>query len=240
MSNSYLITGTTSGLGEKLKLLLISKGNNVISINRIGTVNKDNNYDFNLDITSYSEVFSFLKKLNDEGRVPKYFILNAGINLFDNQKYFSVNNFKSCFDINFYGVMNFVGAIEELAVKNKCFIYISSTSNIIPNPAALGYFSSKYLIDKISNYFSKENDHKVVILGPVLTNISRKIGPPKGIAKILFNFLAIDSVKSAEKIYQFILSNKKKLYFTKKSIIVYWLIKIILIFFPNIYKGGKN
>ena len=239
MSNSYLITGTTSGLGEKLKLLLISKGNNVISINRIGTVTKDNNYEFNLDITSYSEVF-LSKKLNDEGRVPKYFILNAGINLFDNQKYFSVNNFKSCFDINFYGVMNFVGAIEELAVKNKCFIYISSTSNIIPNPAALCYFSSKYLIDKISNYFSKEKDHKVVILGPVLTNISRKIGPPKGIAKILFDFLAIDSIKSAEKIYQFILSNKKKLYFTKKSIIVYWLIKIILIFFPNIYKGGKN
>ena len=86
MSNSYLITGTTSGLGEKLKLLLISKGNNVISINRIGSVTKDNNYEFNLDITSYSEVFSFLKKLNDEGRVPKYFILNAGINLFDNQK----------------------------------------------------------------------------------------------------------------------------------------------------------
>ena len=44
--------------------------------------------------------------------------------------------------------MNFVDAIEKLKIKNKKIICISSTSNIIPNPKALGYFSSKFLLKK--------------------------------------------------------------------------------------------
>ena len=51
--------------------------------------------------------------------MPKYFILSAGVNIYDNDENFRLENFKKCFDINFYGVMNFVQAIEKLKLKNK-------------------------------------------------------------------------------------------------------------------------
>ena len=47
--------------------------------------------------------------------------------------------------------MNFVDAIEKLNIKDKKIICISSTSNIIPNPKALGYYSSKMLLKKNFN-----------------------------------------------------------------------------------------
>ena len=79
-----------------------------------------------------------------------------------------------------------------------------------------------------------------MILGPVQTNISRNIGQPKGIAKIIYNILAIDDDKASNKIFDFTKNKKKKLYFTKKSIVIYYIIKILLILVPNLYKGGKN
>ena len=43
-----------------------------------------------------------------------------------------------------------------------------------------------------------------------------------------------------KKFEKFILTNKKNFYYTKLSIIVYWLIATVLIFIPGLYKGGKK
>lgn len=240
MGSSYLITGTTSGIGNKLSKLITDKGHKLITVNRKDTKNQISKQNYNIDISNFEEVFNLINELNISGNLPDYIILNAGVNIFDNKNFLSIEDFKKCFDINFYGSMNFVSSVEKLSLKNICFVFISSTSNIIPNPAALGYFSSKYLLDKISNYLSKNNSYKVVILGPVQTNISRNIGQPKGIAKIIYNILAIDDDKASNKIFDFTKNKKKKLYFTKKSIVIYYIIKILLILVPNLYKGGKN
>lgn len=240
MGSSYLITGTTSGIGKKLSKLVTDKGDKVITVNRKYSDQQSNNQNFNLDITNFDEVFNLVNNLNSSSNIPDFFILNAGVNMFDNNNFLSIDDFKKCFDINFYGSMNFVSSIEKLSIKNVCFVFMSSTSNIVPNPAALGYFSSKYLINKISKYLSKHNFYKVIILGPVKTNISRNTGQPKGIAKIIYKNLAINDDKACNKIYTFTKNKRKKLYYTKKSVIFYYMIKIILYVFPNLYKGGKN
>ena len=104
-----------------------------------------NFYPENLNILSEKSVFSFLKKLKKVKKIPHYFILSAGVNIYDNDKYFDIKAFKKCFDVNFYGVLNFVNAIDKLDIKNKKIIGISSVSIIVPSMKSLGYYSSKML-----------------------------------------------------------------------------------------------
>ena len=241
MTNSYLITGTTSGIGQSLRDLLLSKNIKVLAINRKDTNNLGSESNYYFDITNFEEVFNFLKKLKDNNKIPDVFVLNAGVNFFDNQNIFLIEDFKKCFDINFYGSMNFVSAVEKLSIKNVCFVIMSSTSNIIPNPAALGYFSSKLILSEITKFLSTNNSFKTIILGPVKTQISRSIGEPKGLAKKIYNFLAITPDIAANEIFKFINNgDKNRFFYTKKSYLFYKLIRLVLFLFPNIYKGGKN
>ena len=107
---SILITGTSSGLGKSLAEYF-SKNNEVISINKIGSenLNINNLENFNINILEYNKVEDLILKLKSENRIPDIFILNAGINKYDNKENFNYENFKDCFETNFYGSMNFVG-----------------------------------------------------------------------------------------------------------------------------------
>lgn len=236
-----LITGTTNGIGKSIKQKLINENNVVFTVNRKENTSEINNKsNFKIDITSYQEVLNLVRKLNIDNNIPDIIILNAGINIYDNANIFDINKFKEAFDINFYGSMNFISVFEELSIYNKTFILLSSTSNIIPNPAALGYFSSKLLLKKLPKYLSKKNTYKTVVLGPVSTKISRNLEEPKGIAKIIYKFIVVDQEKAANKITDFIFSSKKNLNYTYISFIIYFFIKLILILLPSLYKGGKK
>ena len=221
----------------------LSKNNKIISINRKKSkVRKEKNtINYGINILDYKEVYKMIYKLKKNKNLPDIFILNAGINIYDNVKFFSYKNFKLCFETNFNGSINFVGALEEQKIKNKKIIFLSSTSNIIPNPAAFGYYSSKLLLKKIVNFLNKNNTNKYksVILGPIETKISRHLKKPQGIAGIIYNFLKVSPKYSINAILKFIDNDKNFLYFTKKSLLIYLCISLVLKFFPFLYKGGK-
>ena len=190
-----LITGTTNGIGKSITNILLSKNLKVIGIDKkVNKIFKSKNFYSNkIDILNQKSVFNCLKNLKKNKNLPDCFILNAGINIYDNNKNFNLDNFRKCFDTNFYGVMNFIDAIEKLKIRNKKIICISSTSNIIPNPKALGYFSSKILLKKNFSLlnFNKTNEYKTIILGPVQTKISRDLKKPTGVAGVIYRILQI-------------------------------------------------
>jgi short-subunit dehydrogenase len=234
-----LITGTTNGIGNSIARALLSKNLKVIGIDK--KINKKfknkNFYSKKINILNKKSIYIFLKDLKKNKKIPEFFILNAGINIYDNYKIFNLENFVKCFDINFYGVMNFVNAIEKLGIKNKKIICISSTSNIIPNPKALGYFSSKILLKENFNLlnFNETNDYKTIILGPVKSKISRSLKKPSGLAGLIYNILQISSDKAAKKIISFMHSSRKTLYVTYLALVTYYVIKSIIFFFPGLY-----
>lgn len=238
-----LVTGTTSGIGKQIVNFYHKKNFNIISINRtrakIKKVRNINN--FNIDITNKKKIENFILFLKRNKKVPKIFILNAGINIYDNLNYFDLDNFKKCFNINFYGALNFVGALEKHNIINKRVIFISSTSNIIPNPASFGYYASKLLLKKIVPFLNlnNKNVYKAIILGPILSNISRNLKKQQGIGRVIYNLLAKKPSEFLIFFDQFIFSTKKITYYTKTSMFVYFFIKLILFFFPFLYKGGK-
>ncbi len=239
-----LVTGTTNGIGKSVASLLLSNNLKVIGVDkRLNNAFKNKNYFPNkINILNRKSVYNFLKKLKRNNKIPQCFILNAGINIYDNDKILDMDLFRKCFEVNFFGVMNFVDAIEKLKIKNKKIICISSTSNIIPNPKALGYFSSKFLLKK--NFyllnFNNTNEFKSIILGPVQTRISRNLKKPSGIAGMIYRFLQISSDEAAKKIFKFINTSQKTLYVTLTSLVTYYLIKCLLIFMPGLYMKNNR
>ena len=240
-----LITGTTNGIGKSITSELLSKNLKVIGIDK--KVNRSfknkNFYPNKINILNKKKIYDFLLKLKKNKTLPECFILNAGINIYDNKGTFNLDNFKKCFDINFFGVINFVDAIEKLNIKDKKIICISATTNIIPNPKALGYFSSKMMLKKNFNLlnYNKTNIYKTIILSPVQTKISRNMKKPIGIAGIIYKVLQITPRQAANKIISFIDSSKKTLHVTFFALIVYYIIKFAIFFAPGLYmKNNKT
>ena len=209
-----LITGTTNGIGNSIAKKLLLKKIKVIGIDKSkNKLIKDPNFKpIKLNILNEKSVFNFVKKLELKKQLPNYFILNAGTNNYDNKEYFDIINFRKSFDTNFFGVINFISAIEKLNIKNIKIVSISSVSIIVPNINSLGYFSSKLLLSKNFSLlnFNKTNIYKQVILGPVKTKISRNLKTPQGIGGKIYRTLQITPEKAAEKIINFIGTTKKK------------------------------
>ena len=98
-----LITGTTNGIGKSLTTLLLSKNLKVIGVDRrLNNSFKNKNFlSKKIDILNKKSVFSLIKNLKRKNQIPECFILNAGINIYDNDKILDMDLFRKCFDINF-------------------------------------------------------------------------------------------------------------------------------------------
>ena len=108
-----LVTGTTNGIGKSVTSLLLSNNLKVIGVDKkLNNAFKKKNYFPNkINILNRKSVYNFLKKLKRNNKIPQCFILNAGINIYDNDKILDIDLFRKCFEVNFFGVMNFVDAI---------------------------------------------------------------------------------------------------------------------------------
>ena len=85
-----LVTGTTNGIGKSVTSLLLSNNLKVIGVDKkLNNAFKNKNYFPNkINILNRKSVYNFLKKLKRNNKIPQCFILNAGINIYDNDKIF--------------------------------------------------------------------------------------------------------------------------------------------------------
>lgn len=246
-SRTVLITGTTSGIGLSLMKYYVSRGDRVIAVNRRSVPKWEQTYPMVkwecLDITSFEDVKDFLRELNRQGFMPEMFVLNAGINRVDNLEGIDFATFKEVIDINFFGVMTFVAAIRELRLSHRKILAMSSTSNIVPNPAHIGYYLSKLSLKEAFRLLQtrdNQNTYQTVVLGPVHTNIMAGYPSLQGFQAKLFNFLAVSSETAASKIANFLKTNQPVLHYPKVAWLFYELVKRLLYFFPLLYRGTST
>lgn len=239
-----LITGTTSGIGRAILEQLLEEGFEIIGVNRREMPDAEafGRARFHrLDITDYDAVLGLLRQLEAGGDLPEAFFLNAGINMTDNAARFSFPTYQNVMDVNLRGTMTFLGAAAELGLKGRTFVGLSSTSNIVANPGNVGYYLSKRAVKQAFDVLRKAdpaNVYKVVVLGPVHTNIMRNSLPLEGMKKKIFDSLAVGADTAAQKITRFTFLPGNTLYYTTRSVLFYGLIRALLSIFPRLYMGS--
>lgn len=197
MSRKVLITGTTSGLGRSLMEQYIELGWEVIAVNRRQPTEMENQVlnvrYMQTNIHDEHSVLALCRELEEKNLKPDILILNAGINRIDNSQQLEINQFKEVLNTNLYGNLNFIHAAQMLG-WSATIVGISSTSTIVSNTNNLGYLVSKVSINNIFKYLSmvdKKRCYKVVILGPVVTNLNHALPSQLGLQKIIFDFLSL-------------------------------------------------
>lgn len=240
-----LITGTTSGLGRALLAYYHRHGCEVIALNRREVPELWQEFPGiqleTLDITCKDSVHSLVGKLSREGRCPDLFILNAGINRPDNYEGLDFDTFSSVMKTNLFGVLTFAGAIHDLGLRGKTLATISSTSNIVPNPAHVGYALSKHALHQAFKLLQRkdaENEYKSIVLGPVHTNIMAGYPGPQGIQKRIFDWLALPAEEAAKACAAFFEGRRVRATVPLTAGVFYWALRAVLGLVPGLYQGS--
>lgn len=242
-----LITGTTSGLGKGFLDYYSRSGARIICVNRRNDEKLSKEYpsaQFEiLDIADASAVKGLLQRLEASGKSPNLFILSAGINEPDNFSGLDHETYHRVMNTNLDGVMTFVGAISSLGLVGKTIAAMSSTSNIVANPAHVAYHLSKWAIKRGFELFRRNDPHntyKTVVLGPVHTNIMARYPQPKGLQKRLFEIMAVQVPETVEACARFFKGRKLVLNYPFWVFLFYLFVRAVLAVLPGAYRGTRH
>ncbi len=182
-----LVTGASSGIGRALVIELLAQKYEVIGISRSADkleelkaeVQNDHFYIFPCDVKDLASVKRVSKQLKQEKKIPTFFFLNAGgVNFVSEEPASSLNleEHRDVFELNYYGVLNFVQQWDETCAENggATFMVTSSLNAIFAPPGGSAYAAAKAAISKAFDgfnltYFDKKLKFLSVFCGPVDT-----------------------------------------------------------------------
>ena len=246
-----LVTGTTSGVGRALLELYANNGAEVISVNRRRVPELESRYPqvrFEcIDVRSAEEVDELIQRLARSAELPDVFILNAGINLVDNDESFELSSYRAVVDTNLYGVLNFVQPLTRLGPSSgqRHLVAISSMANYIGNPYALGYHTSKRALSSCFEVWSRmyagtDLVFQRVMLGPAETAIYTMHDRfPPWMVWLKHRFSA-SLEGTAQAICRFAATRKRRLFHPWQAVPLYlgmWLCQSCL---PGFFRGQKT
>ena len=248
MKQRVLITGTTSGIGRGLMSYYYRQGWEIIAFNRRLDKQLESAFSavhfIQIDVRDRDQIRDYFKQANERDELPELYYLNAGINKTDNFKYFSIEAFQEVMDINLTGTLNFIdAALPYLSNKKATFVATSSTSNIFPNPNNLGYYISKLSETKIfkmleSCYGKHGLRFKILILGPIATNISAGGSIASKFQAKVRDLITVSTDTAVPKIVHFVHSKKKVFYYPFFSVLLFRLAALAQKLVPNFYQGS--
>ena len=146
----------------------------------------------------------------------------------------------------------FPSLILAFIIANIIFLYLNFKNKIFlgDNGVFINSFIISYFIIKSYNYnleaSLKSDEILLLILIPTLDLIRlfisriRNLKNPVGIVGLIYRILQISSYDAAKKIISFAYSKRKTLHVTYFALVVYYLIKSIMFFIPNIYMKNER
>lgn len=147
---NILITGTSSGFGKEIAHRLISKGHNVVGTARNPEKLSDASYPIlKLDVTKQAEVNSALDSFIQMNKKIDVLINNAGFGIAGAIEDTSMEEAKSQFDTNFFGVARMSKAALPYMRNEKggLIINIGSIGGQIGLPFQGFYSASKHALE---------------------------------------------------------------------------------------------
>jgi NAD(P)-dependent dehydrogenase (short-subunit alcohol dehydrogenase family) len=246
-----LITGTTTGLGRQLLDMYVERGAKVISVNRRRAPELERQFPavrFECaDVRSPSAVARLLGELADADELPTVLILNAGINRTDNDESFELATYQDVLATNLFGVLSFVEPLTRLpaGVTARHVIAVSSMASYVGNPYGLGYFTSKRALTACfdvwsSMYAGTDLIFQQVMLGPVRTQMYTMAAEFPRWMVWLKDLFAGSVERSAEAIRRFAATRRAKLFYPRRSLVLYFGMWACRALVPGLFRGKKT
>lgn len=163
-----LVTGASSGIGEALSKLLVTKGYRCVAIARrrekLKALQEQLGGEQKLvacpcDVSSMEEVFKVSKALREQNLMPNLFFLNAGMTglpALDPKDHGLLQHHQDLFAANYFGVLNWVEAWRDHCLEHNSetvFLVTSSLNAIFAPPGGSAYAASKAAIAKAFEAF---------------------------------------------------------------------------------------
>ena len=176
MSKNVWITGASSGIGKALAIKFAREGWKVaISARReelLKIIAQDNNiFDYPLDVTDEKKVGEVFKKILEGFKNIDLCIFSAGTYEPKLEKEISQEQIRKTMEVNFFGVVNCIKAVEEYFknMKNGHISIVSSIAGYRGLPNSSGYGPSKAALSNLAEslYFDfKKHNVKVSLISP--------------------------------------------------------------------------
>ncbi|MFF7160891.1 oxidoreductase [Streptomyces sp. NPDC008086] len=171
-----LVTGASSGIGRETALALVAAGFNVVGTSRdTSRVTPLDGVTFlGLDVADDASVAAVVQEVNERfGRID-VLVNNAGVGSMGAAEETSVEQARSVFDTNVFGVMRLVNEVlpHMRAQRRGRVINVSSVLGFLPQPYMAAYAASKHAIEGYTESLDHEvRDHGVraLIVEPAYT-----------------------------------------------------------------------
>ncbi|MDQ4074286.1 MAG: SDR family oxidoreductase [Thermoproteota archaeon] len=184
-----LVTGSSSGIGFETALLLARTGiftyasmRNKEKSSKIKEVANEEKLPLQvlqLDVNEDQSVSNAIDEIMKEKSKINVLVNNAGYGIFGSLEDLSIEEIKSQFETNFYGVIRVTQKVIPIMRKSKTggvIVNVSSVGGLISVPFLSAYNSTKFALEGLSESLSYELEPfgiKVVIIEPgfIKTNI---------------------------------------------------------------------
>jgi short-subunit dehydrogenase len=173
-----IVTGASGGIGEATARALQAAGYRVFTTHRrLPTTRTPGIESLTCDVTSDESVkVAVGQVLTKTGRID-LLVNNAGVGLFGGAEESSVEQARSLFDVNLFGVMRMTNAVLPTMRRQRSgrIVNISSIMGLIPAPFWAVYAASKHALEGYSESLDHEirgSGVRVVLIEPAYTRSS--------------------------------------------------------------------
>ena len=155
-----MVTGATTGIGEATARALHAHGYRVFGTYRKAPATKIAGVDYvPCDVTSDQAVATAVREVHVKAGRIDLLVNNAGVGLVGAAEESSLEQVKSIFDVNLFGVIRMTKAVLPVMRQQRSgrIVNISSVMGLIPSPFMALYASSKHAVEG----YSQSLDHEV-------------------------------------------------------------------------------
>ena len=173
-----IVTGASAGIGAATARALHSAGYRVFGTYRKSPASRVPGVEYlSLDVTSDESVKSAVAQVLDQAGRIDLLVNNAGVGLIAGAEESSLEQAKSLFDVNLFGVIRMTNAVLPTMRRQGAgrIVNLSSILGLIPAPYSALYAASKHAVEGYSESLDHEirgSGIRVVLVEPAYTRTS--------------------------------------------------------------------
>jgi NAD(P)-dependent dehydrogenase (short-subunit alcohol dehydrogenase family) len=173
-----IVTGASAGIGEATARALHAAGYRVFGTYRKPPASRVPGVEYLvLDVTSDESVKALVAQVLDQAGRIDLLVNNAGVGLIAGAEESSLEQAKSLFDVNLFGVIRMTNAVLPIMRRQGSgrIVNLSSVMGLVPAPFMALYGASKYAVEGYSESLDHEirgSGVRVVLVEPAYTRTS--------------------------------------------------------------------